>query len=112
MGVADEGFAVLTNLGEKMSDEEVDELLKAVDTSSGEINYTGIFHLPILLKCTHIVDQLFARPRPDHPRQLRRLSLSLSQNHSLTFSLPPTIHILQALSVCLVAGFGRWLSRE
>lgn len=32
---------VLTNLGEKMSDEEVDELLKAVDTSSGEINYTG-----------------------------------------------------------------------
>ena len=32
---------VLTNLGEKMSEEEVDELLKAVDTSSGEINYTG-----------------------------------------------------------------------
>ncbi|KAI4173146.1 MAG: hypothetical protein LQ343_003073 [Gyalolechia ehrenbergii] len=36
---------VLTNLGEKMSDEEVDELLKAVDTSSGEINYTGTFNL-------------------------------------------------------------------
>lgn len=36
---------VLTNLGEKMSDEEVDELLKAVDTSSGEINYTGLFPL-------------------------------------------------------------------
>lgn len=35
--------AVLTNLGEKMSDDEVDELLKAVDTSSGEINYTGMF---------------------------------------------------------------------
>ncbi|KAK2861213.1 hypothetical protein FQN49_004433 [Arthroderma sp. PD_2] len=33
---------VLTNLGEKMSDEEVDELLKAVDTSSGEINYTEL----------------------------------------------------------------------
>ncbi|KAJ9635844.1 myosin II light chain [Coniosporium apollinis] len=30
---------ILTNLGEKMSDEEVDELLKMVDTSSGEINY-------------------------------------------------------------------------
>ncbi|KAK3678292.1 myosin II light chain [Recurvomyces mirabilis] len=30
---------ILTNLGEKMSDEEVDELLKAVDTSSGELNY-------------------------------------------------------------------------
>lgn len=25
-----------------MSDDEVDELLKAVDTSSGEINYTGM----------------------------------------------------------------------
>lgn len=32
---------VLTNLGEKMSDDEVDELLKTVDTSSGEINYLG-----------------------------------------------------------------------
>ncbi|RQM07976.1 hypothetical protein DH86_00000846, partial [Scytalidium sp. 3C] len=31
---------ILTNLGEKMTDEEVDELLKAVDTTSGEINYT------------------------------------------------------------------------
>ena len=37
---------VLTNLGEKMSDEEVDELLKAVDTSSGEINYTGLSPQP------------------------------------------------------------------
>lgn len=37
---------VLTNLGEKMSDEEVDELLKAVDTSSGEINYTGKLYSP------------------------------------------------------------------
>ena len=36
---------ILTNLGEKMSDEEVDELLKAVDTSSGEINYTGKFKI-------------------------------------------------------------------
>ena len=34
---------ILTNLGEKMSDEEVDELLKAVDTSSGELNYMGMF---------------------------------------------------------------------
>ncbi|KAL9064021.1 MAG: hypothetical protein Q9157_007991 [Trypethelium eluteriae] len=33
---------ILTNLGEKMSDDEVDELLKAVDTSSGEINYTEL----------------------------------------------------------------------
>lgn len=28
-----------------MSDDEVDELLKAVDTSSGEINYTGMYYL-------------------------------------------------------------------
>jgi Ca2+-binding EF-hand superfamily protein len=33
---------ILTNLGEKMSDEEVDELLKSVDTSSGELNYVGM----------------------------------------------------------------------
>jgi calmodulin len=34
---------ILTNLGEKMSDEEVDELLKAVDTgANGEVNYTGM----------------------------------------------------------------------
>jgi Ca2+-binding EF-hand superfamily protein len=39
---------ILTNLGEKMSDDEVDELLKAVDTSSGEINYTGLFALVFL----------------------------------------------------------------
>ena len=39
---------ILTNLGEKMSDEEVDELLKAVDTSSGEINYTGMCFFPVL----------------------------------------------------------------
>jgi Ca2+-binding EF-hand superfamily protein len=38
---------ILTNLGEKMSDEEVDELLKAVDTSSGEINYTGMCLFPV-----------------------------------------------------------------
>jgi Ca2+-binding EF-hand superfamily protein len=34
---------ILTNLGEKMTDEEVEELLKAVDTSSGQVNYTGEF---------------------------------------------------------------------
>lgn len=35
---------ILTNLGEKMTDDEVDELLKAVDTGSGEVNYTGMFY--------------------------------------------------------------------
>lgn len=42
---------ILTNLGEKMSDEEVDELLKAVDTSSGEINYTGMLIFSTLFDC-------------------------------------------------------------
>lgn len=34
---------ILTNLGEKMGEEEVDELLKAVDTTGGEVNYRGMF---------------------------------------------------------------------
>jgi hypothetical protein len=38
---------ILTNLGEKMTDEEVDELLKSVDTSNGKVNYTGTLHLPL-----------------------------------------------------------------
>ncbi|RKU46247.1 SCF ubiquitin ligase complex subunit cdc4 [Coniochaeta pulveracea] len=33
---------ILTNLGEKMTEEEVEELLKAVDTSSGQVNYTEL----------------------------------------------------------------------
>lgn len=33
-----------------MSDEEVDELLKAVDTSSGEINYVGMYYRKTLCK--------------------------------------------------------------
>jgi hypothetical protein len=40
---------ILTNLGEKMSDDEVDELLKAVETSpSGDVNYTGMCQSPFL----------------------------------------------------------------
>ncbi|MCJ1353192.1 MAG: hypothetical protein MMC33_003177 [Icmadophila ericetorum] len=33
---------ILTNMGEKMSDEEVEELLKNIDTPNGEINYTQL----------------------------------------------------------------------
>lgn len=53
--MADTLNPVLTNLGEKMSDEEVDELLKAVDTSSGEINYTGMLISP--LHCIALSEQ-------------------------------------------------------
>ena len=49
---ANTAATVLTNLGEKMSDEEVDELLKAVDTTSGEINYTGKIHKKMLILTT------------------------------------------------------------
>ncbi len=38
---------ILTNLGEKMTDEEVEELLKAVDTSSGQVNYNGMLGTPL-----------------------------------------------------------------
>lgn len=44
---------ILTNLGEKMSDDEVDELLKAVDTTSGEINYVGMC-IPALPSCNRM----------------------------------------------------------
>ena len=58
---------VLTNLGEKMSDDEVDELLKAVDTSSGEINYMGMYGLPT----TTLKANTSFRPGQDHPGKLR-----------------------------------------
>ena len=32
---------VLTSLGERMSNEDVDELLKGVDTKDGRLNYAG-----------------------------------------------------------------------
>ena len=35
-------IVILTNLGEKMTEEEVDELLKAVDTTNGQVNYTEL----------------------------------------------------------------------
>lgn len=61
------GGLVLTNLGEKMSDDEVDELLKAVDTSSGEINYTGMlkpmflqFMFSLLTDCADLVRTILA----------------------------------------------------
>jgi hypothetical protein len=47
-----------------MSDDEVDELLKAVDTSSGEINYVGEYSLVLLLELqqlTHLFTQTSSR---------------------------------------------------
>lgn len=55
---------VLTNLGEKMTDEEVDELLKAVDTSSGEINYTGMSALPACMEAATNFSRLQSSSAP------------------------------------------------
>lgn len=74
-------LAVLTNLGEKMSDEEVDELLKAVDTSSGEINYTGnkAPHDSSAIRGSFRLMHRFYRPCEDDSGELRRFpSLSLA----------------------------------
>ncbi|KAK6957545.1 hypothetical protein Daesc_000332 [Daldinia eschscholtzii] len=57
---------ILTNLGEKMTDEEVDELLKAVDTSSGQVNYTEE-RKRSLIRC---------RTCPNHPGQLDHFTLT------------------------------------
>lgn len=70
---------ILTNLGEKMTEEEVDELLKAVDTSSGQINYTGmraseLYSLdPNVCLLTSTFLFFSARPCPNYSRQLRFL---------------------------------------
>ena len=75
-----------------MSDEEVDELLKIADTSSGEVNYTGMFLLfppPITYPTLHPTERIYRIPiqsgkktrgeitnsprrtRPHDPRELR-----------------------------------------
>ncbi len=67
---------ILTNLGEKMSDDEVDELLKAVDTSSGEINYTGESlnnirsNLPVqmLIRTEQISYERFSQTKHSNPQ--------------------------------------------
>ena len=67
---------ILTNLGEKMTDDEVDELLKAVDTSpSGEVNYTGTYHLSSSIAASGWLKRSIAnldlnRSRPHNPGKL------------------------------------------
>ncbi|CCJ28768.1 unnamed protein product [Pneumocystis jirovecii] len=39
IGVGELRYIVLTNLGEKLSDDEVDELLKDINTKDGVVNY-------------------------------------------------------------------------
>jgi Ca2+-binding EF-hand superfamily protein len=63
---------ILTNLGEKMSEEEVEELLKAVDTSSGQVNYTGMsYTLPSsVIASPMLTHDAFRRTRPDYSCEL------------------------------------------
>jgi len=65
---------ILTNLGEKMSDEEVEELLKVVDTSSGQVNYTGTPTSPGTDECPEsenmLIEDAAYRSGPDHSRKL------------------------------------------
>jgi hypothetical protein len=66
---------ILTNLGEKMTEEEVEELLKAVDTTSGEVNYTGMCYLSrsSIIRVpgmTVLLTQTPRRSRPDDSCEL------------------------------------------
>ena len=86
-----------------MSDDEVDELLKAVDTSSGEINYTGRSLLRSKLRRTNLTGN--PRSRPYYSRQL----ILLSRLVLLPFPRP-IVHILLALFLSMQysrPGFGR-----
>lgn len=53
-----------------MSDEEVDELLKIADTSSGEVNYTGMRSLKTSIKREDEDADLWSRTRPHNTREL------------------------------------------
>lgn len=69
---------ILTNLGEKMSDDEVDELLKAVETQNGEVNYTGMllrYHWTVYNKAA--------------PKKKREITI-------LTFQLPELVRTILA----------------
>lgn len=72
-----------------MSDDEVDELLKAVDTSSGEINYTGGSLLRSELRRSKLTGN--SRSRPDYSRQLIPLS-----RLALLLFLRPIMHTFLA----------------
>lgn len=73
-----------------MSDDEVDELLKAVDTSSGEINYTGSSSVCLLSgSVTNLMYQISSGPSwptddytiPDHvPRSYDALLVLMDIN--------------------------------
>lgn len=73
---------ILTNLGEKMTEEEVEELLKAVDTSSGQVNYTGMLYgLDPTCVVGVLTDNSSCRARSNYSRKLRALP---SKDHAVS----------------------------
>ena len=104
---------ILTNLGEKMSDEEVDELLKAVDTSSGELNYMGELLRTRLCK-TAILTNISCRHGQDDPRKLksRRLDFPFILLFSLSRHETKLARILafNGLHLRFAKGLGRKIS--
>ena len=71
-----------------MSDDEVDELLKAVDTSSGEINYTGILIPPRCLTQCQLTRSTH-RSRADNSGQLTTLFRPLSYSFHIAYMRSP-----------------------
>lgn len=63
-----------------MSDEEVDELLKAVDTSSGEINYMGMFSSSYSRTRLTLSKTWSERSLPTRRRPLRSTTNTIEQD--------------------------------
>lgn len=83
---------ILTNLGEKMSEEEVDELLKAVDTSSGQVNYIGTSGPCVASFGKRLANfrAIGCRARADDSRELGGKVYLLDESRGFSGGLQPT----------------------
>jgi len=92
-----------------MSDEEVDELLKAVDTSSGELNYMGELLL-VYERFTRrqVLTRIFRRHGQDDSRKLncRRLDFPLLSSF-LFHGMKRSLHGYWRLMACICEGIGK-----
>ncbi|KAF9971490.1 hypothetical protein BGZ65_010397, partial [Modicella reniformis] len=80
---------VLTNLGEKLSEAEVDELLKGVETDKGgKVNYEGINYRPVFLLDLFLLDLL-----PPPPS----LALRTNQNNISLFETPGDVDFVKMI---------------
>lgn len=86
---------ILTNLGEKMSEEEVDELFKStIDTNNNEIDYRGTFYPNDKggreWRCRGLILILHYRVRQDDCGELESQPSLLSLSFLPRYSLLPT----------------------